>query len=257
MLAPAKTLARKLLPAFAYQRLIKVYGWLTRESVPKITPLKPRREWNQHQHQNYIWFEHAQKYLQVNRIDGVYVEFGCHEVNTFRFALNTLGRYRMPNDIHHFYAFDSFAGMPEPTGIDKQKIWRKGMNHTSLDQFRTICRLDLHRITVVPGFFAETLPAAKWNEDHKIALAYIDVDYYSSTKDVLAFIAGKLQHGSIIAFDDWNCYYADPARGQRRAFSEWQRDLGGMARFEPFLQISWCGMSFIYQETGKVGTPVL
>jgi hypothetical protein len=38
--------------------------------------------------------------------------------------------------------------------------------------------LDLHRITVVPGFFAETFPAVKWNEDHKIALAYIDVDYY-------------------------------------------------------------------------------
>jgi O-methyltransferase len=189
--------------------------------------------------------------------EGVYTEFGCHEVNTFRFALNALGwyrkgQYRPPNKISHFYAFDSFEGMPEPIGLDQQKIWRKGMNFTSLDKFKAICKSDLHRITIVPGFFSDSLPAVKWNGDHKIALAYIDVDYYSSAKEALAFITDKLQHGSIVAFDDWNCYYADPMRGERRAFSEWQESLSAVARFEPFLPISWSGQSFIYQEIDKL-----
>jgi len=256
MMTAAKHWVRKLLPATAYAEIAKLYSHLA-QRYPKITPLRSRRRWNQHQAQNYIWFEHAQKYLQVNRIDGVYAEFGCHEVNTFRFALNTLGRYGMPNDIYHFYAFDSFAGMPEPIGIDRQKIWRKGMNHTSLERFRSICKDDLHRITTVAGFFSDSLRAFRWNEKEKIALAYIDVDYYSSTKDVLTFIEGKLQHGSIIAFDDWNCYYADPKRGQRRALAEWQDRLRDTARFEPFLPISWCGMSFIYQEFDKIGKEIL
>jgi hypothetical protein len=76
--------------------------------------------------------------------------------------------------IYHFYAFDSFAGMPEPIGIDRQKIWRKGMNHTSLERFRSICKDDLHRITTVAGFFSDSLRTFRWNEKEKIALAYID-----------------------------------------------------------------------------------
>ena len=97
----------------------------------------------------------------------------------------------------------------------------------------------------------------KWDSDHKIALAYVDVDYYSSTKEVLEFIADKFQHGSIIAFDDWNCYYADPMRGERRAFTEWQESLSAVARFEPFLPIAWSGQSFIYQELDKLGRVIL
>jgi hypothetical protein len=254
----AGRLTRMALSESNYRRLARLHGWLTAKPSPKITPLGPIHKWSEQQHQKCIWFNHARSFLQGNRMDGVYAEFGCHEVKTFRFALNTLGLYRIgqhppPNKVSHFYAFDSFEGMPEPIGIDQQKVWRKGMNRTSLDTFKAICKRDLHRITIVPGFFSDSLPSMKWNSDHKIALAYIDVDYYSSTKEVLAFIADKLQHGSIIAFDDWNCYYADPMRGERRAFAEWQKSLSAVARFEPFLPIAWSGQSFIYQELDKVG----
>lgn len=220
----------------------------------RITPLP--EDLNEDKRQRLIWYELAQKFLQVNRVDGVYAEFGCHEVTTFRFALNTLGRYGMPNRIHHFYAFDSFEGMPEPEGIDRQKIWRKGMNNTGLAQFYDTCRLDLHRVTAVKGFFNETLPAYPWKVDHAVALAYIDVDYYSSTVDVLGFLNGKLRHGSIVAFDDWNCYYADPKRGQRLAFAEWQDSLKDTVHFEPFRTISWGGNSFVYLERDKIGQAV-
>jgi O-methyltransferase len=251
-----KSIARTLLPDPVYVSLWRAYNAMT-ERYPKITPLRPRRQWNEHNRQNYIWFFNAQRFLQINRIGGVYAEFGCHEVNTFRYALNTLGTYKTPNKISHFYAFDSFQGMPEPQGIDRQKIWRKGMNYTSLESFKKICKRDMHRITVVPGFFENTLPKCTWNDSHKIALAYIDVDYYNSAKQVISFIADKLQHGSIIAFDDWNCYYADNQRGERKAFAELRDELKETARLEPFLPISYSGMSFIYQQLSKIGQPIL
>jgi len=86
--------------------------------------------------ERYRFFESAQYFLQTNRINGIYLEFGSHELNTFRMALNTLGAYDKPNKIHKFISFDSFEGMPEPKGIiDKQKIWRKTINYTSVDMF--------------------------------------------------------------------------------------------------------------------------
>ena len=261
-LKAAGRVARAAFSESNYRRIRRVYDWLTAKPFPKITPLGPLHLWSEQQRQKYIWFNHARGFLQANRMDGVYAEFGCHEVKTFRFGLNTLGLYRIwqyrpPNKISHFYAFDSFEGMPEPIGIDRQKIWRKGMNLTTLDTFQAICKRDLHRITIVPGFFSDSLPSMKWNSDHRIALAYIDVDFYSSAKEALGFIADKLQHGSIIAFDDWNCYYADPMRGERRAFAEWQQSLSSVARFEPFLPIAWSGQSFIYQELDKLGKVIL
>lgn len=251
---PLRVIARAALPSSAADAIA---ARINKRLLPAITPLRPKSEWSTNFRQTLLWFELAQKFLQVNRINGVYAEFGSHEVNTFRMALNTIGQYTLPISVPHFYAFDSFEGMPEPEGIDRQKIWRKGMNATSIDAFRNLCSRDMHRVTAVKGFFEDSLPAFPWPREHVISLAYIDVDYYSSTCEALDFIADKLQHGTIIALDDWNCYYADPARGQRKAFAEFARNMSGRGVLEPYLPISFGGMSFIYQECDKLGTPAL
>ena len=225
--------------------------------TPPITPMPPANSESVGIRERLYWFEKAKRFLQGNRIEGAYLEFGSHDINTFRQALNIFGQYGLPPEINHYYAFDSFQGMPEPLGIDQQKIWRTGMNYTSLVRFYDVCRLDLHRITAVRGFFNKSLPNYQLPPGTSIAVAYIDVDYYSSTVDVLSFLDGKLKHGSIIVFDDWNCYYADPNRGQRKAFREFKNKLRGVARFEPFVPIGGEGMSFIYQECSKLGQAVL
>lgn len=252
--AALRTVAGIVLPRGVYGR---VAAAARRSRIPRVSPMASRRQWNVNQRETYVWFELAQKYVQVNRLEGVYAEFGCHGANTFRFALNTLGRYDIPNTLQHFYAFDSFEGMPEPKGIDQQRIWKKGVNTTTVEWFRDVCRDDLDRLTIVKGFFEDSLPKVRWPTEHKIAVAYVDVDYYSSTREVLAFIRDKLQHGAIIAFDDWNCYYADSERGQRRAFKEFREELQDVACFEEFRPISFGGTSFIYQELGKIGQAVL
>ena len=51
-------------------------------------------------------------------LGGTYLEFGVYSGTTFNLALITLGSI-----CNHFYAFDSFQGMPEAVGIDKSIIW--------------------------------------------------------------------------------------------------------------------------------------
>lgn len=204
----------------------------------------------------FQFFQIAQQYLCVNRINGIYLEFGSHTLNTFRMALNTLGSYGQPNYIHKFIAFDSFEGMPSPEGIDRQSIWRTAMNRTPIDSFYKILKKDLHRIEAVKGFYQNSLPFYNFPKNQKVALAYIDCDYYSSNVEVLNFLRDKLSHGTILAFDDWNCYYGDPLRGQKLAFSEFKKNLEGSFHFEEFKAFS-LGMSFICLESRKMGQVVL
>ncbi len=205
----------------------------------------------------FNFFKRAQYYLHVNRLSGVYVEFGSHEANTFRMALKTLGLPINRFKIEKFYAFDSFKGMPEPTGIDKQKIWKKTMNFTSEEKFKQIIKNDIHRVVTVKGFYEDSLPAFNWQKDHVIAMAYIDCDYYKSTKECLNFIKDKLQHGSLIVFDDWNCYYSDPKRGQRLAYSEFKNDLSEKITLVEFSNIESGGKAFIILENDKIGKDAL
>ena len=178
-------------------------------------------------------------------------------MNTFRMALRTLGLPGKPNKISKFYAFDSFEGMPEPEGIDKQKIWRKAMNFTSEKKFLEIVKRDRHRIRSIKGFYEDTLPDFNFGKTEQVALAYIDCDYYSSTKACLDFLDGKIQHGCLLAFDDWDCYYSDPQRGQKLAFSEFRKNKRDKYHFEELCDIASGGRCFVVLEIKKMGTDIL
>ena len=71
---------------------------------------------------------------------------------------------------------------------------------------------------MVPGFYDESLPAlGRDGGPQDICLAYIDCDMYTSTKTVLEFLAPRLKHGMIIAFDDYYCWSATQPSGERLA----------------------------------------
>lgn len=227
---------------------------IRRFKEPRITPLPKKIFRVPSLRFRFEFFQAAQIYLQVNRIDGSYLEFGSHEANTFRMALNTLGQYQKPNKINHFFAFDSFQGMPEPEGIDKQKIWCAAMNFTSEEKFLQLVRYDDHRVTTVKGFYNDSLRKFRLSSDQLPALLYVDCDYYSSTIEVLNWIAPYLKHGTLIAFDDWDCYFGDDFRGQRRAFNEFREAEKKRFLFAEFMKISSGGMSYICLEKSKMGT---
>ena len=67
------------------------------------------------------------------------------------------------------------------------------------------------------------------------------------------FLENKLLHGSIIAFDDWNCFYRDPKRGQRLAFEEFKSKTKEKYSFIDFDFIKTGGKSYIVLEKNKIG----
>jgi O-methyltransferase len=155
---------------------------------------------------------------------GDYYEFGLFRGYTFWHAQHVMtiaGEREM-----RFVGFDSFAGLPEPDGIDRYKAdFVKGQYCASLSAVRTALDehgVDWDRTVLVPGFFEDTL-APDTVVRHALrpaAVVLIDSDLYRSAVVVLEFLDGLLMDGAYVLFDDWNAFDADETRGERRAFRE-------------------------------------
>ena len=72
----------------------------------------------------------------------------------------------------------------------------------------------------------------------------IDCDLYSSTVDALDMIKSKLQQGTIIMMDDWNCFSSDRSKGERRALREFL-EKNSDVELEKYFTYSWVGQAFI------------
>ena len=194
-----------------------------------------------------VYWKHGQKnrqklfldiarFLNINRpINGYYFEFGCNEANTFRMAYNT---FKNLFDFE-YVAFDSFEGLPEIEQKDKMEIFYKGKLAFDVNRFKSLVLkegISEKKLKIVKGFYSDTLnpDLVKKLSPKKAALIYVDCDLYTSTVDVLNFIKYFLQPGTVIVFDDWNCFYGDSNRGQKKAFSEFLQKNKNL-QFEEFL----------------------
>lgn len=161
---------------------------------------------------------------------GDYLEFGCYGGDSFIYAYKCAGRL-MP--WMKFYAFDSFQGLPEPKGADKKGPFWQGQFTCSQEDFMNNLKnagIDLSCIECIPGWFNETLsPELKKRLNLSIAsIVYIDCDLYESCLPVLKFITDIVETGSIIIFDDWFSFRADPMLGIQRACREWLSENPGI-----------------------------
>lgn len=179
---------------------------------------------------NYNRFEEilnkAMHYAWSNELEGDYLEFGVYEGDSFVAAFHFAQLFGLNS--MNFYAFDSFQGLPKISGVDI-----KGFQHfqesdfsCSLAEFkRNVCRrgVDPERVKTVKGWYDKVLneETKKKLQIKKAAVIMVDCDLYESTVPVLNFITDYLQKGSVIIFDDWFCYRADPERGEQKAFREW------------------------------------
>jgi hypothetical protein len=196
--------------------------------------------------------------LAFNGIDGDYAEFGCNTGSTFRMAH---GAARLAGHQRHLWAFDSFAGLPSAADArDDHPAWVAGAMATSEADFHRLCTaagIAPEEYTTVAGFYDVTLrDDAPGHRPDRIALAYVDCDLYSSTIDVLRFLVPRLRHGMILAFDDYYCYAADAAPGERTAAAEVFAALPQW-RLVPYQQFGWHGMSFVLERTDLVPTDPL
>jgi O-methyltransferase len=125
----------------------------------------------------------------------------------------------------------------------------------SVEQFHAVCasngiRRDAY--TVVPGFYEQTLATkSPADEPTNIALAFVDCDLYASTKTVLEFLAPRLKHGMLVAFDDYFCWSPSQLSGERRAMLEFVAD-SGKWEWVPYMQFGWSGMSFVIEDKALI-----
>ncbi len=199
------------------------------------------------------FFRLAFRSLAFNGIVGDYAEFGCCGAQTFALAHSEIGRNALAC---HMWAFDSFEGLPpQSDGRDAHPMWVGGDMAISVDLFQQIC--DAHRIkrdayTMVPGYFSRTLGTeADGARPDQIALAYIDCDLYSSTLDVLTFLAPRLRHGMILAFDDYYCWSDARISGERLALIELAEARPDLI-FTPYLSFGWHGQSFVVEAADQL-----
>jgi hypothetical protein len=169
------------------------------------------------------FFLSAARYLHINRpIDGYYFEFGCNEANTFRMAYDHFKYFNLT-----YVSFDSFKGLPKIEEIDKIEIFQEGKLAFSRKEFEKLCKkkgINDDKLIIIEGFYENSLNKELIDRLSlkKAAVIYVDCDLHVSTVSVLNFIVNFLQPGTIINFDDWNCFYGDPDRGQKKAFHEFK-----------------------------------
>jgi O-methyltransferase len=153
-------------------------------------------------------------------LGGSYYEFGLYRGYTLWFAqraADSLGLTGM-----RFHGFDSFAGLPEVTGIDASTgEFATGDYACSREEVEGLLDrwgFDWSRGDLTAGLFSSLDPSLRPREPACVVL--VDCDLYASTLSALAYLAPLLQDGTILLFDDWSCFGGSPEHGERKAFSE-------------------------------------
>ncbi|MCB0338390.1 MAG: class I SAM-dependent methyltransferase [Bdellovibrionales bacterium] len=189
------------------------------------------------------------EYLIHADLDGDYLEFGVYRADTFAYACGLLGR-NYPK--MRFYAFDSWEGLPEASGLDDQNGYtsgfKEGQYRGELDEFWqkvSNSGIDRGRVHTIQGWFDKTLVPnhPESSPVSKAAIAWVDCDYYDSTVPVLEYLTPRISDGTVIVFDDWRCYRNLPNLGMQRACSEWLNK-NSQIRLHELLSYSWNGIAF-------------
>lgn len=185
-------------------------------------------------------------FAKINDIRGDYLEFGLWEGKTFMAALRCKAKFGMSSVM--LWGFDSFEGLPE-VSHSPDEIWKKGQFSCSEERFRGILKengFSERDFQLVKGFYDRSLNADlhKRLAGRKAMAIYVDCDLYESTRDVLRFLPPYLQNGTIICFDDYYCYKADPQQGEQKAIREFLDQRPGIT-FLPYMDYGPTGKSFI------------
>jgi O-methyltransferase len=158
---------------------------------------------------------------------GAYLEFGVYN-GTSLVCMNRVLEAMGLKDVR-LVGFDSFQGFPPTAAIEDGGRWQPGRCHSTQDFTTAVLDyegVDLSRVTLVPGWFNETLndQTARDLQIEKASVIMIDCDLYSSTRDALEFCAPLIHDEALVLFDEWTPRsLEDSNAGERRAFAEFLR----------------------------------
>lgn len=182
-----------------------------------------------------VGFHNALRVLDREGVDGDVVECGVGRGLTLFVLAHFMQR---GSDSRRLFAFDSFAGFPDPVAADmstrrpiKGDLWSDAsLRHVSghfegggLEEF--LCA----RCEIVPGFFADSLPSRA--EPQRIALLNLDVDLYESYRDCLRHLGPRVT--GLIVYDE---YRSPKWPGATKAIDEGLPQLGHSLFFSMVMQ---------------------
>lgn len=182
-----------------------------------------------------------------NKIDGyAYWEFGVFKGFSMWFSqmyARTKGLTGMD-----YYGFDSFEGLPF-SDIDGMKpAFAEGhysSPHSFIEKSFKNLEFPVDNLKLFKGFYSDEL-FKKLSQENKflpISICVIDVDIYESTVPVLEFIKDHLVVGSIILFDDFNCFLKSDEHGERKALIEFKNKYPNF-EFKHLFGFGWHGEVF-------------
>lgn len=143
----------------------------------------------------------------VNRrqLPGDLVECGVWNGGSAAF-MAVADRVDRPGPSRAMWLFDSFQGLPRPTDKDGEferrsyfMGWTKG-SVENVQHIFTRLHISLERVSIVPGWFNETLPITTVET---IALLHIDADWYDSVMTVLQCLYDRVVPGGFVVLDDY------------------------------------------------------
>ncbi|MEX0921341.1 MAG: tetratricopeptide repeat protein [Rhodovibrionaceae bacterium] len=138
---------------------------------------------------------HLRHALAACRLSGLYLEFGVYTGRSITVIAETL-RESLGNEIP-VHGFDSFEGLPED--------WIEGEDKGAYNAGGKLPEVP-DNVWLHPGWFDDSLPVFLRQQKARVAFANIDCDIYSSTRSVLEQLAGRLEPGSVLVFDEYFAY---------------------------------------------------
>jgi O-methyltransferase len=155
-----------------------------------------------------------------NRVPGALVDCGVwNGGSTILMALGAPDR--------DLWAFDSFAGLPEPSEVDGRRSFQYAGDcvGSEVRLKEGMARYaDASRLHVRPGWFEDTLREAT-RDVRRVALLHCDGDWYDSVRLTLETFYPLVNPGGYVVIDDYGTW-----PGARRATDEYRRAVGDRSR---------------------------
>lgn len=148
----------------------------------------------------------------------LFLEFGVFKGTTIRYCSE-----KMPQQ--HFFGFDSFEGLPED--------WSGHGAPTYVFDLKGVLPKVNSNVTLIKGFFNETLPTFLEKHPEDVAFLHIDCDIYSSTQYTLTMLKDRIKPGTVIQFDEY-FNYPNWQNHEYKAFQEFIAETGLKYRYIAF-----------------------
>ncbi len=178
---------------YSFSNFVRNSGWLKhrtiRQVIQKTTMLSYPR---------VLGVLDAIDYIERNAIPGDIVVCGVWRGG----LVGAICDYLLPSQGRTIWGYDTFEGNPEPDdrdGRQAKKIWHRGFLSVSEEQVRRNVGNRLN-VRLVKGDILNTI---KTQKPEKIALMYLDTDWYASTKAELDELYALVSPGGVVFQDDF------------------------------------------------------